>query len=310
MKRYILLSFCLVLSFSSCEKFKTDAVTGREFLLRKAPRTQRFGPGVTEFTGERGMSFSVFGNYRSIATNEVIEGDVTFYLREFKDIKDMLYAGLVTQSEGLVIATSGAFQLRAEIDGTPVKPQEILFHIPSNSLIEDTQVFFGSTDSISFWAIEPPNFIFTTTGVVWADTNLLGNPQSGYQGFLYPQSYFFENGWMSINCDHFLGEGLPLTDVRVRPSAEAEFNSIQLSVSMLFETENSYLNGIFDNQSDSYVFYNVPIGYEVSCLGVGVDNNQDLYFGLVTFEIEENGVYTFNLEPITEQDLEDILDGL
>jgi hypothetical protein len=115
---------------------------------------------------------------------------------------------------------------------------------------------------------------------------------------------------MSINCDHFLGEGIPLTDVSVRPSSETNFNSIQLTVSMFFETENAYLDGLFDNQTDMFTFQNVPVGYEVTCLGVGVDNDQNLYFGMITFEIESNGIYTFNMEPITEQELEDILDGL
>jgi hypothetical protein len=67
---------------------------------------------------------------------------------------------------------------------------------------------------------------------------------------------------------------------------------------------------LWSSQDDGYGFINVPIGYEVTGVLVGVDNNEELFYGILDFTIDENGIYPINMQPVTEADLEDILDAL
>lgn len=312
MKKYFLFLLSMILLLASCEKFKTDAVTGREFLLRQGPTTQHFGSGVTEFTGANGMSIKVHEPFISLETGDTLSGNPEFSIVEYSDKTDMLFAGLPTVSANNLIVTGGAFRLTGFIEGEAVRPSSVEFFVPAETENVNMQAFVGETSAdgeFDWLPVIPPSQI-AEVPFWWADTSALGSGGSGYQGFMTLNEFWYSNESLYINCDYFLDENIPLTDVSVRPSSESNFSSIQISVSMLFQTENAYMQGNFNTQSDMYEFYNVPIGYEVTCLGVGVDNNQELYFGMLDLEVEENGVYTFTMEPITEQELEDILDGL
>lgn len=295
---------------SSCEKYQTDASSGREFLLRYSSEIQQFEPGITEFTGEHGMSFVVQGPFTSLESGDTIEGSPQCYLREYPTAKSMYYARVETRCNGQMLATSGAFRLAVKIGDQYVQPNLIQFSVPSNVRNDDTELFYGKTDSADYWLTIPYDFIFPTALVGWVDTSLFNNPQSGYGGYIYPQTYYYDNGWLSINCDRFYGTGLELTNIIIRPSASVEMTSLQMSVAILFQSEDSYIEGYWTPSNSGYSFQNVPIGYEVVGIGIGVSNNQDLYFGMLEFTIQENGVYTFEMNPISEEDLESILEGL
>ncbi len=302
----------MAFGLGACNKFKTDATTGREFLLRQGPKTQYFGPGVTQFSGEKGMSFDISDPFMSLETGDTIVGNPEFWLIEYKDKKDMMFSGVPTISNNQIIATGGAFKLTARINGELVRPEHVDFFVPNPTNNPQMEAFFANSDSTSFWNLDPWGFIYPLFGVGWnPDTVLNGIGQSGYQGYVNPiADYFFSNGSMSINCDYFPSWGIPLTDISVRPSAEVALTPIQNDVSLLFDSLEVYMPGQWNSLNSGYSFTNVPTGYNVTCLAVGVDNNQELYFGMLDFEIEENGVYTFQMDPITEEELEDILDGL
>lgn len=309
LSHFILLA--TLISITGCEKFKTDATTGREFLLRQAPKVQHFGSGVTEFTGENGMSIKIHQPFISLESGDTIIGTPEFSIVEYSDNIDMLFAGLPTVSSSNLIVTGGAFRLTGFIEGEAVRPSSVEFFVPAETENINMQAFIGetSTNGVFDWLpVTPPSQI-AEVPFWWTDTTTLGSGGSGYQGFFTLTEFWYSNQSLYINCDYFLDENIPLTNVSVRPSSESSFSSIQLSVSMLFQTENAYMQGAFNSQSDMYQFYNVPIGYEVTCLAVGVDNNQESHFGMIDFEIEENGIYTLNIDPITEEELEDILEG-
>ncbi len=307
MKKLLLfLSAVLLIGFSSCNKFKTTAHTGREFLLRQGPKTQHIGPGVTQFTGERGMSFSVSGPYISLATGDTIEGQPEFWLVEYLNKKDMMYGGLSTTSGGYVIVTGGAFSLATRVNGQLVRPSNVLFQVPADLPNPEMSIFKGVNSESTISWLPPSPIELATLAIV--DSTSTGGP--GYGGSFYPYPSWYLSGVVRINCDYFLNSSEPLTDISVRPESGSSFSSLQLSVSLLFDNEEVYMNGWYNPVTSLYGFPNLPIGESVNCIAVGVDSNEELYYGPLAFEVEENGVYTFQMEQVTEEELEDILDAL
>lgn len=311
---YFLLALT-VFGLGACNKFKTDAVTGREFLLRQGPKSQHFGPGVTQFIGENGMSFLMSGPYVSLQSGDTLVGSPEFWLTEYTDEKAMMYGHMATISNGQVLSTAGAFKLITRINGELVRPSNLEFGVPSSTQFPDMELFYGLPNSEQGFNWNP----FELGGVLpvsWRDTIGLGianfgGSGPGYQGYISPlDSYYNDDGALFINCDYFPSWGIPLTDIMVRTSADESFTPLQLDVSLLFDSLNVYMPGTWIPANDGHHFYNVPIGYNVHCLATAVNNEQELFFGMLSFAIEEDGVYTFGMNPITEEELEDILDGL
>jgi hypothetical protein len=301
-----LLSILFILTLGSCSKFKTDATSGREFLFRQASTTQYFS-GTTQFMGEQGMSFSILPPYVSLETGDTVQGSPEFWLVEYKDAKQMMYGGLPTTSGNYVLGTGGAFKLTTRINEELVRPSKVQFQVPDPTPNSDMRLFGGvinGESTFDWWQQDPLNI----SGFETTDSTLAGGP--GYMGNVSPPNFWFIHGTMHINCDYFLGLNLPLTNILVTAVSETQFSPFQLSVSLLFQNENVYLSGLWSSQDDGYGFINVPIGYEVTGVLVGVDNNEELFYGILDFTIDENGVYPISMQSVTEADLEDILDAL
>lgn len=309
---YPLAILLIVFGASSCKKNKTDVSTGREYMARLAPQIQHFS-GVQKFTGEGGTSIRITGPFYSLATGDFVQGTPNFKLIEYSSPKEMMFAGLSTTSENHILETGGAFSVLTEIDGVPVRPIFMAFHVPNSIPQNEMSVFYGDNGSESFWVEAVDTFgVAPLSGLNWMNGDTIaGDSVPGYAGYVYPlNDWFSEQGFLYINCDHFPGLGLPLTHVTVRVSADSEINPFANEVSLLFQDIQTYMPGQWGIQSDGFIFHNVPIGYDVTCLAVGVDNSQELFFGMLDFTIGEDGVYTFNMESISEEDLDDILNGL
>jgi hypothetical protein len=299
------------MAFTSCEEdYSTDVQSGREFLARLAPRNQHFGPGVTEFTGEKGIWISVQGPYISFATGDTLTGQPEFWLQEFRTAKEMMYGGIPTESNLHVLETGGAFKLEAKVDGVPVRTGRVDFLVPNDVRISAMDFFFSSSDSVSFWN-QGQYGSFIANANVWWSISEGEEPVGtlGYQGFVNPvHAYFYDSGALWVNCDYFFGEGLPLTPVQVRTTSEAPATPQNTSVSILFNDAEVYMNGYW-NGVNGYQVQNLPIGHSITCLAVSVING-DLHFGMTEATVSDSAIYTVALEPITEEELEDILNGL
>lgn len=309
-KLFLLLSIASI-AFTSCkEDYTTDVQSGREFLARLAPRNQHFGPGVTEFTGEKGIWISVQGPYISFAIGDTLTGQPEFWLQEFRTAKEMMYGGIPTESNSHVLETGGAFRLAAKVNGVPVRTGRVDFLVPSEERIDAMDFFFGSSDSVSFWNRGEFLPFIVNTGLWWSVQEGEGPVGTiGYQGFVNPvHEYFYENDALWVNCDYFLGEGLPLTSVQVRTTSEAPTTPQNTSVSILFNDAEVYMNGYW-NGVNGYQIQNLPLGHAITCLAVSVIDG-DLFFGMTEATVTDSANYTVALEPITEEELEDILNGL
>lgn len=306
MRKLLLLLSVASVTFTACEDdYSTDVQSGREFLARLAPRNQHFGPGVTEFTGEKGIWISVQGPYISFATGDTLTGQPEFWLQEFRTAKEMMYGGIPTESNLHVLETGGAFKLAARVGGVPVSTGRVEFFVPNPVQNNNMELFFGRFDAESFW-IPVVDGIVTSSWLFWGDSAQIG---PGFTGSVLPETdYWYASDALYVNCDYFLGEGLPLTPVQVRTTSEAEASHLNTSVSILFNEAEVYMNGYWNGVS-GYQFQNLPLGYSITCLAVSVIDG-DLHFGMTEATVTDSAIYTVALEPITEEELENILNGL
>ncbi|MCF8257981.1 MAG: hypothetical protein K9J06_10515 [Flavobacteriales bacterium] len=307
-KLFLLLSIASI-GLNSCkDDYSTDVQSGREFLARLAPRNQHFGPGVTEFTGEKGIWISVQGPFISLATGDTLTGQPEFWLQEFRTSKEMMYAGIPTESNNHVLETGGAFKLAAKINGVPVKMGYVQFFVPNPVENSNMQFFFGDAEAESFWSLDFPSdtTIFSSSGLQWVISGEMG---PGFSGFVYAgANYLYTLDALYVNCDYFLVQGLPSTAVQVRTTSEAPTTPQNTSVSILFNDAQVYMDGYW-NGTSGYQFQNLPLDYAITCLAVSVIDG-DLYFGMTEATVSDSAIYTVALEPITEEELENILNGL
>lgn len=328
MKKLTLL-FLICIAIVSCEKsqevseFHTSHQSGRAFLSDFAPNQQQFSNTTPAFTSANGNSYLLVSPFVSIATGDTLTGELSVELTEYLDKKEMMLANRPTLSytpvsgpNGFVfeprpIASAGAFELKTFIDGEPVFPKQLRFFFPDDSPNEEMQLFFGeTTDSTFIWNPMPVTAGMPTSGWSPFAGNGGGFGEIGYNAFVNLNENFLDNGTILINCDYFFGSGLPLTNILIQPNTSETNSSASLEMWILFQDENAALSGNWNFLEEGFQFSNVPIGHQITTFSVGVSENQELYYGTDNFEIQENGIYTLEMMPVTEEELEGILDAL
>lgn len=290
------IAFFLIITGSSCKKiYKTDARSGREFLARLAPQAQYFEAGTDSVTGMGGVQIKLTGPFGNLSTGEVEVGDVEISLIEYLTPEEMMFADMPTQDGVFGLITGGAFKLKAEIEGQTVMPAHIAFHLPSSTQSNDMSLY----RKLSFSNWDP----IDNGELVW--NSISG--QAGYSGSVSPNiEWYLPDGYLGIACNYWAYGTVPITDFTVSLS-NPDLSSNGTSVAVLFENDDVFMSGTW---TDQIHFYNVPVNQPVRCIVVGVKRSTELYFGMQSFSIAPVGSYEIEMESISEEDLDDILNGL
>lgn len=326
---YPFLSFVLLLGCTKTEiapHSYTDFTSGKDLLASYAPMKQIISGNVSTFVSANGNSYQLSGPFISTISGDTLEGSPTVQLTEYMDQKEMLLANVQTLAYGTypsptgeyfspkALASAGAFKLEILIDGQPVYPYRLKVFFPTEAPNENMKLFYGTVSDTSFlWnqiVNGGGNPAFSSWLTITSETELGGYGNLGYYANIRLYEHFLNQGAIYINIDYFFANGLPLTNILVRPSIETPIDFTSTSLSLLFQNENAILSGNWNSAAGGYQFINVPTGFDVTCFGVGVTSSQEIVLGMLDFEIEENGIYIVNMEPVTETELEDILNGL
>ena len=179
--------------------------------------------------------------------------------------------------------------------------------VPGLPMLLFTGGFTSSSDTGQFlWnalGIAPDTLV--TNGTYFNDTTTATAPNGIYNSwmFLYAQTPF-NNGALYINCDYYPNTGLPLTGVNIGIAPLADGGGVLDSRTWLhFPQENTVMTGYYGN------FYNVPIGHQAKAVSIVIDNDGHLFYGIIDLTIETNGEYQVQLEPVTEDELHDAIEG-
>lgn len=313
MKKVTLLIVVVSICIISCKKdeveqnpFLTSFTSGKEFLASFQPSEQVFDGDMQPIIGRGGVTVNLSGPYISLQTNDTIVGVPTIYLTEYSTKFEMMFAGLPTESESRMLESGGAFKLRVQVDGVQVKSSSMSYFVPSEIVNSQMQLFYGSSDSASFW-----NRSF---GQFPGSISMTETPSFGYTGVVNPiHNYLYEQGSMFINCDYFTDNGSPIlnrSDLFIQIMTSEPLEQPTVTVSALFENYNAYMNGVWDQDRSAHKFRLLPIGEEFQCVVIGISENEQLMYAVKPIEVTENLVDTLVLVPTSEAELTVILENL
>jgi hypothetical protein len=264
-KKLFPISFICCFVLTGCVKsslepdYFTDKISGKEVLRQYAPHEQIFSGASDYYTSLSGNSYKLTEPFVGVNSGDTIEGDIVVHLTEYRDKTEMLFTDIQTQSylpyttpspqTFRAIASDGAFRLQVFIDNQLVRPSRIDFFFPNEEPREEMLLFYGTnTDTTFYWnpivSMGGPSFgsLFITDQSFASDSGTLG-----YLGHLRLGDYFLSSGDIIISCDYFFTSGLSLTNILVRTSSETNLTPFGTSVGLLFQTENAYLSGFWNN---------------------------------------------------------------
>lgn len=294
----------------------TSKQSGKELLDQFAPQEQIFIGNARIIRSVNGNSYELRGAMTSLMTGDTLEGEITVHLIEYMDKKDMMLAGVPTwgyRATGTQpLSSAGAFTINISVDGEPARPRWLNFFLPSNEPVESMELFYGVSNEESFvWRTTTSGGGAPIGGVMFTSESELGGVgNSGYEGYVWLKNYMQDAGVFNINCDYFFGDNVPRTDILVHPTNTTDLDYETLDMSLLFHSENAALCGFWDFSEEAFRFYNVPLGYDVTCFALSVTTNQQVLLGLLDFETEVSESYNVELNLSSEQELESILESL
>lgn len=317
MKSISLVLFSVALVLSGCKKEleelpKTSFVTAREYLESLKPISS-FVVGTTDseinidFNGKASIQIEDIGISRFWSTYGRMNGMVRIEATYYDNALEMFYAGLPTISFGELITSEGAFELKSWVNDTLAYPSRFDVSFSASYPLSNSMHLFSGvvSDAGVNWAscFEDP----ATPGCF---LGAYPEPFDYYSGYVVTQvADWFENeGVTLVNCDDFPNVPTSRTDVIFNLVNIPEGISGRIEGGLFFNDLNSYMTFDYQNQTGLAV-RNVPTTLECNALIVVVAD-QTLYFGLQQITVSENQGVELELTPVSESELQSILESL
>jgi hypothetical protein len=300
-KGFFLFSFILLLSQCRKDRLTVDSQSPSEqtsinaIFINNGVQSQYFtiNPNSSSsITGEKGIYIYFPMNAFVDANNQVVTDPVQIELKEILSLKDMILSNKQTVSNGEILSSGGEFYINATANGQELFiNQRIYIEVPANNLSYTMGVFVGETD-------QDGNINWQTSiGDSTSISPIQDTLENKYAIWLDSVDYNYN--W--INCDEFLNDPNPLTNVKADISPDSVYSDTNTVVFMVIPATNSVYNMA---TPDPFTAFNIPEGKVVTFIGFSYYNNK-LYFGY-----QENvTVVTNHLEalPLTEMSEADML---
>lgn len=259
----------------------------------------------TTFTGNKGITYSFGPNTFVTANGNAVSGSFDIEIVEALTNNDMLLINRPTFTHsGQLLVSGGVVYLNATQNGQQLSINDnspVMVSIPSDNYTP-MDFFDGSFDNQGQFGWDESEDDTVTI-------NTAGNDSTFIDNFF---SFDFEidsMGW--INCDYFYNSPDPLTQVEV--NLPDTFNGENCQVFIFYETINS-LASLNDYDSDGTfdlgVNYSTPVGMDVSFVVIS-ENNGNFFYAIVNATISQDHIETIaTLTPVSETDLETLLNAL
>lgn len=219
-------------------------------------------------------------------------------LKEYYGVSDMLMGGLSTISDGKCIETDGMVYIGAiNSKGSMVIPNKpVSIEMPTAKRKNEIKIFLGDKKKNGL------NWLLSNSKVKGGVFFLLQNPDTVSLKAIQEKSYLFETanlGW--INCDRFM-DFENTTDLIVS-LPESQKGAVYC---LAFYSFNSILPAI-PNEKGQLVFKGIPVGENVSLIGIGGKNEQ-LYFGVLDLTTDSKVANFPELEVSTKDEIRMVLE--
>ncbi|MCB0687688.1 MAG: hypothetical protein KDC53_14230 [Saprospiraceae bacterium] len=227
---------------------------------------------------------------------------VTIEIIELSKKRDYMVYGALTVNDNNLLISEGAYHISAFFQGKPLQlapGHQACFWLPTQLIDPDMKLFFGEQSNEGF------NWIPAGQGGdessllagqwQYNDTTALIN---GYQCFSDRLS------WIGINKF-----GSQTTTTTVCVSLERNSTSENTVVFAILESQKAILSAT-DTGDDQFCFSNLPLGQDITLLGIRKTGEENYEYTSLNTVIEENQQINLRYRPVSFNQLQLILNNL
>jgi hypothetical protein len=286
MKRNLFSAAILAAAISTmpaCKKDKgtPDYAKADDFMATHAIKEQSFtGNANTGFTivGEKGTKVKFAANVLVDGEGSPVSGNVTITLKEVLSKKDVIFSGVMTESNGQLLESGGELLIKARKDGKD------LFIAPNaidTAVRVEVPKVMNDQDMGLFVQEKRQQGGGSTGG------NQQQNPSTWVPAPYYPfgngpNSYSFTlPGFTWVNCDRFYNNPNPKTTVTALPAFQDNNQVTDLQVMLVFKDISTVVTFPFNYTIQKFESYqnSLPIGLQADIILIGKDSDGHIQFG-------------------------------
>lgn len=284
-----------ITTFSSCKKNQDAPSYARAeaFWDAHAIPVQSFsGNAATGFTitGDKGTKVKFPANAFVDGDGAVISGSVTVTLKEVLSKKDVMFSGVMTESNGQLLESGGELEVKADQNGKGLRINPALgdngirVEVPKVMNDRDMGLFVQEKRRDQGGANGSNGQQPTQNPLTWA-------PAPYYPFGNGPNSYSFTlPGFTWVNCDRFYSDPNPKTTMTVLPAFQDNNQVSDLQVFLVFKNISTVITFPFNASLQKFESYgnSLPIGLEAYLVLIGKDSDGFVQFGQQTITISAN----------------------
>lgn len=279
-------------TLSACkkDKDKPNYAKADDVLAAHAIPTQSFtGNATTGFsiTGAKGTKINFPAGAFVDGNGNVVSGNVTVTLKEVLSKKDVMFSGVMTESNGQLLESGGELQVKAKKDGA-----DLQINPDSNNIRVEVPKVMNNRDMGLFVMGKRDQGQGGGQGGGQQQPNPNTWIPAPYAPFGNgPNSYTFTlPGFTWVNCDRFYSDPNPKTTVSVSPVFQDNNQVSDLQVLLVFKTATTVITLPFDYQANKFKSYqnSLPIGLQADLVIIGKDSDGYIQFGTQVITISAN----------------------
>jgi hypothetical protein len=279
-----------IITLAACKKNndKPAFVRAEEILGKNAIPAQTFtGDATTGFTivGEKGTKIVFPPKALRGGDGQPVSGTVTITLKEVLSKKDVMFSGVMTESNGQLLESGGELLVKAQKDGKElgIMPDSaIRVEVPKVMNDKDMGLFVlgeRKRDQNGGNGQQPPQNPNTWNPAPYAP---FGNG---------PNSYSFSlPAFTWVNCDRFYSDPNPKTTITVSPVFADNNQVSDLQVMLVFRNIQTVITLPFNYGLNKFESYqnSLPIALQADLVIIGKDSDGYLQFGTQLITISAN----------------------
>ena len=279
-----------IVSVTACKKDKStpNYAKADEFLASHAIKVQSFmGNASAGFSiiGEKGTKVTFTPNAFVDGNGNAVSGNVTVTLKEVLSKKDVLFSGVMTESNGQLLESGGEILVKAQKDGVDLRLNPALQN--DGARVEIPKVM-NNKDMGLFVQDKRQQGGGATGGNQQPQSPYTWNPAPYYPFGNGPNSYTFSlPSFTWVNCDRFYSDPNPKTTITALPAFQDNNQVSDLQVMLVFKNIATVVTLPFDYTVQKFQSYqnSLPIGLQADLIILGKDSDGFIQFGTQSITI-------------------------
>src|SRR5688572_17413372 len=280
----------VIVSVTACKKDKStpNYAKADDYMASHAIKVQSFtGNAAAGFSviGEKGTKITFTPNAFVDGNDNAVSGNVTVTLKEVLSKKDVLFSGVMTESNGQLLESGGEILVKAQKDGVDLRLNPALQN--DGARVEIPKVM-NDKDMGLFVQDKRQQGGGATGGNQQQQSPFTWAPAPYYPFGNGPNSYTFSLPSFSwVNCDRFYSDPNPKTTLTALPAFQDNNQVSDLQVMLVFKNIATVITLPFDFTAQKFQSYqnSLPIGLQADLIILGKDSDGFIQFGTQSITI-------------------------